>query len=76
MSNEYAMHLGVKAGGKDSCQGDSGGPLITRDARPGWSLIGVVSWGDGCARPDTYGVYAEVSNYLDWIAQQYGLSPA
>ena len=65
---------GPKEGGRDSCQGDSGGPLVTRDDRPGFSLIGVVSFGDGCARPDSYGVYTEVSYYLDWIAQQYGLS--
>ena len=69
------MISGPKAGGQDSCQGDSGGPLVTRDDRPGFSLIGVVSFGDGCARPDSYGVYTEVSYYLDWIAQQYGLDP-
>ena len=48
---------------------------MTRDDRPGFSLIGVVSFGDGCAREDSYAVYTEVSYYLDWIAQQYGLSP-
>ena len=66
---------------RDSCQGDSGGPLVTTENRrrrsnggkTGWTLIGVVSWGMGCARPGTYGVYTEVSRYLGWIAQQYGL---
>jgi len=66
---------GPLSGGKDSCQGDSGGPLVTADDRPGYSLIGVVSFGDGCARPDSYGVYAEVSSYLGWIAQTFGLDP-
>ena len=67
--------LGPKEGGRSPCQGDSGGPLVTRDDWPGFSLIGVPSFGDGCAREDKYGVYTEVSYYLDWIARQYGLSP-
>ena len=67
---------GLQAGGVDSCQGDSGGPLVSKAAGvdTGYSLIGVVSWGIGCALPNFYGVYAEVSYYLSWIAQQYGLS--
>jgi len=61
----------------DSCQGDSGGPLVVQDDdNSGWSLIGIVSWGIGCARQGTYGVYSEVSHYIPWIAHTYGfLSP-
>ena len=37
----------------------------------GYSLIGVVSFGDGCGAPNKYGVSTEFSYYLDWVAQQF-----
>uniref|UniRef100_A0A3Q2ZBQ1 Coagulation factor VII, like n=1 Tax=Kryptolebias marmoratus TaxID=37003 RepID=A0A3Q2ZBQ1_KRYMA len=57
---------GRRSGGQDACEGDSGGPLVTRYKKT-WFLTGVVSWGKGCARENMYGVYAKVSNFLDWI---------
>jgi trypsin len=57
---------GLKEGGKDSCQGDSGGPLLVGTGADR-KLVGVVSWGEGCARPDKYGIYGKVSSAIDWI---------
>jgi len=62
-------------GGKDACSGDSGGPLIadrqgvTVDGKQQYEQVGVVSWGRGCAEADYPGVYARVTDQLDWIKE-------
>ena len=58
---------GYKEGGKDTCQGDSGGPLMCKDGNK-WYVVGITSWGYGCAFPNFYGVYARVGYLLNWVA--------
>lgn len=65
--DETMIAAGFPEGGKDSCQGDSGGPLVVNDHDKRPVLVGVVSWGTGCARPKKYGIYSKVSSAIDWI---------
>ncbi|MEU6393455.1 serine protease [Streptomyces sp. NPDC046939] len=57
---------GEPQGGKDACQGDSGGPLVAKG-----KLVGLVSWGSGCGRPNSPGVYTRVSDVVK-VMQQHG----
>ncbi|KAG7211727.1 hypothetical protein KM043_010973 [Ampulex compressa] len=52
---------------KDACQGDSGGPLLYKRYDEKYEVIGVVSWGIGCAKPGMPGVYVKNTDYLNWI---------
>jgi len=52
--------------GKDSCKWDSGGPLVTKEGNT-YTLIGIVSFGEGCANDRAPGVYSRVTQQLPWI---------
>ncbi|GHG17736.1 trypsin-like serine protease [Streptomyces filamentosus] len=54
---------GYSQGGVDTCQGDSGGPMFRKDNAGAWIQVGIVSWGEGCARAGYPGVYTEVSTF-------------
>ncbi|XP_034148920.1 transmembrane protease serine 2 isoform X1 [Esox lucius] len=60
---------GRLAGGVDSCQGDSGGPMVSKEGSVWW-LVGVTSWGEGCALKDKPGIYSNVTHFLPWIYEQ------
>ncbi|XP_027664644.2 coagulation factor IX-like [Falco cherrug] len=59
---------GYHTAGADACKGDSGGPF-TVPYHNTWFLLGIVSWGEGCAERGKYGVYTRVSNYIPWIKE-------
>lgn len=57
--------------GIDTCQGDSGGPLqILKSGFSYFEVVGLTSWGFGCAVPNFPGVYSRVTEALDWINSQ------
>ncbi|CAD5126830.1 DgyrCDS14860 [Dimorphilus gyrociliatus] len=54
--------------GRDICQGDSGGPLAYNN-NGRFEVVGLASWGRGCAEPGNPGVYARVASKLEWIRE-------
>ncbi|XP_069044089.1 mast cell tryptase-like [Lepisosteus oculatus] len=66
------MCAGFYWGGKDTCQGDSGGPLVFKKGDD-WVQAGIVSFGRGCAEPNSPGVYTRVSSFRDWIQTKSGV---
>ncbi len=47
------------------CNGPGGVPMTFETV-----LVGIGSWGYGCAMPEYPGVYAQIDAYLDWIAKE------
>lgn len=67
---------GFQNGGKDSCEGDSGGPLacqLNNHENGNLTLVGVVSWGVDCGKPNQPGVYARISSLRQWIRDNAGI---
>lgn len=56
------------------CQGDSGGPLYYRPdlaVNGVFSrtevLLGIVSWGEGCQKPGSFGAYSSALYFASWL---------
>lgn len=51
----------------DACVGDSGGPLVVPRPDGDDRLIGILSFGSGCAVPAPVAIYTQVADYAPWI---------
>jgi secreted trypsin-like serine protease len=60
---------GQREGGLDACQGDSGGPA-SAEVGGRRVLVGIVSWGQGCALRDKYGIFTRVASFAAWVAEK------
>lgn len=60
----------------DTCTGDSGGPLVLDTDQP--ELVGVVSWGKGCYRENSAGIYMRIDHdhFRDWIDRAMAADPS
>ena len=53
---------------QDTCDGDAGGPMVQTGLTSDEDvLVGITSFGTGCADPDFPGVYTRLSFYADFI---------
>ncbi|KAM9851841.1 trypsin-like [Aulostomus maculatus] len=70
MISPRMMCVGYMEGGSGECNGDSGSPLVCAG-----QLQGLVSWGRGCALPNSPVVYVKLCEYLFWIESTLAANP-
>ncbi|KXN73977.1 trypsin-like serine protease, partial [Conidiobolus coronatus NRRL 28638] len=66
LKQKYQVCAGFDQGAKDTCQGDSGGPLMYINGDTA-VLVGITSFGKGCALPKFPGIYTRVAHYISFI---------
>merc|ERR1711974_558223 len=67
-NNGTGVRCWVAGWGKNACTGDGGSPLVCQGQSGRWTVVGLVTWGVGCAS-DVPGVYARMSHFTQWIDQ-------
>ncbi|XP_064470285.1 trypsin-2-like [Ornithodoros turicata] len=65
----HQWHLcgGRPEGNKGVCYGDSGGPYQCEMENGRWYVMGLASFGSGCAKGNYPDVYTRVPYFVDWI---------
>uniref|UniRef100_T1IZI7 limulus clotting factor C n=1 Tax=Strigamia maritima TaxID=126957 RepID=T1IZI7_STRMM len=63
----YHLCAGRLNASKGTCVGDSGGPLQCALQEGRWFLVGLTSFGSGCAKPGFPDVFTRLTEYTDWV---------
>ncbi len=66
-NNMLCAESSVQENPTDTCFGDSGAGLTIQNGLDKPYLLGIASWGVGCAKSGYPGVYTRVANYNNWI---------
>ena len=67
---------GLSDSGPDACEGDGGGPLMCLLGSQNTPfLVGITSWGVGCGKEGSPGVYSSISKHYDFIANKVLTTP-